>query len=58
MPFSAGNFIRQSKNWTYRELEKGISLLFRADRLLKLGSRPGPVLEGLVLSLSGYLEEI
>jgi DNA polymerase III subunit delta len=57
MSFSAGNFIRQSKNWSYKEMEKGISLLFRADRLLKLGSRPGPVLEGLVLSLCGYLEE-
>jgi len=57
MPFSAGNFMKQSKHWSIEELEKGISLLYRADRLLKLGSRPGPVLEGLILALCGYLDE-
>lgn len=57
IPFLAGNFIRQSKHWSVEELEKGVSLLYRADRLLKLGSRPGPVLEGLVLALCGYLDE-
>jgi DNA polymerase III subunit delta len=57
MPFSAGNFMKQSKHWSIAELEKGISLLYRADRLLKMGSRPGPVLEGLILELCGYLEE-
>jgi DNA polymerase III subunit delta len=57
MPFSAGNFMKQSRNWSVEELERGISLLCRADRLLKAGSRPGPVLEGLILSLCGYLEE-
>jgi DNA polymerase-3 subunit delta len=55
--FQAGNFMKQSRHWSVEELEKGISLLYRADRLLKLGSRPGPVLEGLVLALCGYLEE-
>jgi DNA polymerase III subunit delta len=57
-PFSVGNFMKQTKHWTIDELEKGIALLYRADRQLKLGSRPGPVLENLILSLCGYLEEI
>jgi len=52
-PFSAGNFIKQTRHWSIEELEKGISLLYRADQLLKMGSRPGPVLESLVLSLCG-----
>jgi DNA polymerase III subunit delta len=56
-PFQAGNFMKQSRHWSFGELEKGISLLYRADRLLKLGSRPGPVLEEIVLTLCGYLEE-
>jgi DNA polymerase III subunit delta len=55
--FQAGNFMKQSRHWSVEELEKGISLLYRADRLIKLGSRPGPVLEGLVISLCGYLDE-
>ena len=52
-PFAAGKLIKQSKNWSLEELENAISLLYRSDRLLKLGSRPGPVLEGLVLELCG-----
>lgn len=52
-PFQAGNFMKHSRHWSNEELERGISLLYRADQLLKLGSRPGPVLEGLVLSLCG-----
>ena len=56
-PFQAGNFIKYSRNWSNEELEKGISLLYRSDRLLKLGSRPGPVLEGLVLGLCCHLDE-
>jgi DNA polymerase-3 subunit delta len=52
-PFSARDFIKFSKNWTPGELERGIQLLYRADGLLKSGSRPGPVLENLVLSLCG-----
>jgi DNA polymerase-3 subunit delta len=52
-PFSATNFIKHSKHWSSDELEEGISKLFRADRLLKAGSRPGPVLESLILSLCG-----
>jgi len=55
--FQAGNYMKQSRHWSVEDLEKGISLLYRADRLLKLGSRPGPVLEGLVLALCGYLDE-
>ena len=51
VPFSAGNFMKQSKHWSENELEKGISLLYRADRLLKSGSRPKPVLENLILAL-------
>lgn len=55
-PFQAGNFMKHSRHWSHEELEKGISLLYRSDRLLKLGSRPGPVLEGLVLGLCGHLD--
>ena len=50
-PFSAGDFIKQSKAWTENELEKGISLLNRADQLIKAGSRPRPVLESLIIAL-------
>lgn len=50
-PFSVKNFLRQCKRWTPEELEKGIKLLYEADRLLKSGSRSKPVLENLVLSL-------
>ena len=53
IPFSASNFIKQSKHWSSDELEEGILRLYRADRLLKAGSRPGPVLESLILSLCG-----
>ncbi|MFC1868135.1 DNA polymerase III subunit delta [Thermodesulfobacteriota bacterium] len=53
VPFSAGNFIKQSKYWSVNELENGISLLYQADRLLKSSSRPKPVLENLILCLCG-----
>jgi DNA polymerase-3 subunit delta len=52
-PFSAGKLMKQSKKWSADELEKGISLLFATDRLLKSGSRPIPVMENLVISLCG-----
>lgn len=52
-PFSAGNFIKHSKLWSVDELEKGLSLLYEADGMLKSGSRPKPVLENLILSLCG-----
>jgi len=52
-PFSAGNFVKQSKLWSVDELERGLSLLYEADGLLKSGSRPKPVLENLILSLCG-----
>ena len=55
--FLTGKYMKQSRNWSVEDLEKGISLLYRADRLIKLGSRPGPVLEGLVFALCGYLDE-
>ncbi len=55
--FLTGKYMKQSRLWSTEELEKGVSLLYRADRLLKLGSRPGPVLEGLFISLCGYLDE-
>jgi len=50
-PFSARNFLKQSKSWSSSELEKGITLLYEADRFLKSGSRSVPVLENLFLSL-------
>lgn len=52
-PFSARNLLKQSKKWNPKELEKGISMLYETDRLLKSGSRPVPVLENLILSLCG-----
>ena len=50
-PFSARDCLKQSKNWSVSELEKGITTLFHADRLLKSGSRPKPVLENLIITL-------
>jgi len=50
-PFSARNFLKYSKKWRSEELERGVKLLYKTDRLLKSGSRPKPVLENLVLSL-------
>ncbi len=50
-PFSARDFLKFSKHWSPGELERGIHLLYQADGLLKSGSRPGPVLENLLLSL-------
>jgi len=52
-PFAAGNFMKKSKLWSGDELERGLSILYRADGLLKSGSRPKPVLEDLVLKLCG-----
>ena len=49
--FSVGKLMKQSKYWSVDDLEKGISLLYSADRLLKTGSRPQPVLESLIMSL-------
>ena len=50
-PFSAREFAKQSGLWSARELERGLSLLYRADGRLKSGSRPGPILETLLISL-------
>ncbi|MFC1838847.1 DNA polymerase III subunit delta [Thermodesulfobacteriota bacterium] len=52
-PFSARNLLKQSANWSSDELERGITLLYEADRLLKSGSRSEPVLENLIFSLCG-----
>lgn len=52
-PFSAKQFMNQSKNWSQDELARGLSLLLRADRLLKSGSRPKPVLENLMITFCG-----
>jgi len=52
-PFSAGNFVKQSKLWSADELERGLSLLYKADGMLKSGSRSRLVLENLILSLCG-----
>jgi DNA polymerase-3 subunit delta len=51
VPFSAGNFMKQSKHWSEDELEKSFALLYEADHLLKSGSRPKPVMENLIMSL-------
>lgn len=50
-PFSAKEFINQSKLWTANEIEKGLALLYRADHLLKSGSQPKLVIENLIISL-------
>lgn len=50
--FSARNFVKQSRYWSVAEFERGLYLLYQADGLLKSSSRPKPVLENLVLSLS------
>ena len=49
--FSAREFAKQSRLWSAQELERGLSLLYRADGRLKSGSRPGPILETLLISL-------
>ena len=51
--FSADNFVKQSTQWSVEELEKGLSLLYQAEGLLKSSSRPRPILENLILSLCG-----
>jgi len=51
--FSIGKLIKQARLWSVDEFERGISLLYGADRLLKTGSRPKVVLENLILSLCG-----
>jgi DNA polymerase-3 subunit delta len=52
-PYPAGNFLKQSRKWSADELERGISLLYEADKRLKSGSRQQPVLENLIISLCG-----
>jgi len=51
--FAAEKLVKQSTHWSMDNLEEGITLLYRADRLLKAGSRPKPVLESLFMSLCG-----
>ena len=50
-PFVARSFMGQIRHWTIDELEKGLCLLYKADSRLKNGSRPGPTLENLIVSL-------
>ena len=50
-PFSARDFVKLSAHWSPGELERGLQLLYQADGLLKSGSRPGPVMENLIISL-------
>jgi DNA polymerase III subunit delta len=45
--------LNQAKCWSVSELERGITSLFDADRLLKSGSRPKQVLENLILNMCG-----
>lgn len=50
-PFSARDFVKLSEHWSPGELGRGLQLLYQADGLLKSGSRPGPVMENLIISL-------
>lgn len=50
-PFSARHLVTQSKHWSSEDLGKGLRLLYQADGLLKTGSRPGPVMENLIISM-------
>lgn len=52
-PYLAQKCLNQAKCWSANELEMGITFLFQADRLLKSGSRPKPVLENLIFNLCG-----
>ncbi|MDY7038590.1 MAG: hypothetical protein SV375_20865, partial [Thermodesulfobacteriota bacterium] len=49
--FSVDDFMKQSKYWSVKDFKKGLYLLYQADGLLKMNSRPKPVLENLILSL-------
>jgi len=49
--FSARDFARHVQYWSTEELERGVDLLYRADGLLKSGSRAKPVLENLLFAL-------
>lgn len=51
--FSAGHFVTQSKLWSEKDLKAGIGLLYQADRRLKSGTRSKPVLENLIIALTG-----
>ena len=52
-PFVAEKLVKQSRHWSIDGFEEGIALLQEADRLIKSGSRPKPVLESLFFSLCG-----
>ncbi len=49
--FKARDLMNQSKHWSLEELEKALHLLYEADGWIKSGSRPRPVLEGVLISL-------
>lgn len=52
--FLADKLVKQSRTWSSKELEQALYLLYKADGFLKSGSQTRPVLENLVLSLTGY----
>lgn len=49
--FSAREFVKHAPYWSIEELERGLDLLYKADGLLKSGSRAKPVLENLIFVL-------
>jgi len=54
--FSAGYFVTQAGLWSEDDLRGGIGLLYQADRHLKSGTRSRPILENLIISLTGSLD--
>jgi DNA polymerase-3 subunit delta len=55
--FQASKLVQQSKKWSADDLEGALDLLYRADGLLKSGSREKLVFESLVVSLCGGRQE-
>lgn len=52
-PFAVEKLARNMGRWSVEDLEQALSLLYKADGLIKSGSRPRPVLENLVMTLCG-----
>jgi DNA polymerase-3 subunit delta len=50
-PFVAEKAMQQSRNFTFRELEKAMEILLEKDLALKSGASPRQALEGLILEL-------
>ncbi len=51
--YYAGRLLKVSSRWNESEILRAVRLLYEADELLKSGHRPRPVLESLILNLSG-----